>query len=156
LVDFSGTGIDLQRHFSGHLLVAGFTAINMNSSNTLTTLGIILFAHGSRDPLWKRPIEDVAARIRERNPQTPVACAYLELTEPDLAQAAANMIESGITHIRITPLFLGVGRHAREDLPVLVSDLITRHPTVHFELQAAVGENPQLIDLMAQIALDTF
>ncbi len=64
------------------------------------------------------------------------------------------MIEEGIAHIRITPLFLGVGRHAREDLPVLVGDLITRHPMVHFELQAAVGENPQLIDLMAQIALN--
>jgi len=119
------------------------------------SVGIILFAHGSRDPLWKRPVEDVAARIKERNPQTPVACAYLELTTPDLADAAANMIASGVAHIRITPLFLGVGRHAREDLPVLVSDLITRHPSVHFELQTAVGENPQLIDLMAQIALDT-
>ena len=118
------------------------------------SLGIILFAHGSRDPLWKRPIEEVAARIKDRNPQTPVACAYLELTTPDLADAAANMIASGVSHIRITPLFLGVGRHAREDLPVLVSDLITRHPSVHFELQTAVGENPQLIDLMAQIALD--
>jgi sirohydrochlorin cobaltochelatase len=154
VVDLSSTGFDLQRYFSDHLLVAGFTAINMNPSNTLTSLGIILFAHGSRDPLWKRPIEDVATRIRERNPQTPVACAYLELTQPDLAHAAASMIEEGIAHIRITPLFLGVGRHAREDLPVLVSDLITRHPTVHFELQAAVGENPQLIDLMAQIALN--
>jgi sirohydrochlorin cobaltochelatase len=126
----------------------------MNALQTSPSLGIILFAHGSRDPLWKRPIEEVAARIRERHPQTPVACAYLELTEPDLPHAAANMIEAGMTHIRITPLFLGVGRHAREDLPVLVSDLKIRHPAVHFELQAAVGENPQLIDLMAQIALN--
>jgi len=126
----------------------------MNSSPTSPCFGIIVFAHGSRDPLWKRPIEDVAIRIRDRNPQTPVACAYLELTTPDLAQVAAEMIASGVARIRITPLFLGVGRHAREDLPVLVSDLKIRYPSVHFELQAAVGENEKLIDLMAQIALD--
>jgi sirohydrochlorin cobaltochelatase len=126
----------------------------MNSSQTSPSFGIIVFAHGSRDPLWKRPIEDVAIRIRERNPQTPVACAYLELTTPDLTQVAAEMIASGVARIRITPLFLGVGRHAREDLPFLVSDLKIRYPSVHFELQAAVGENAKLIDLMAQIALD--
>jgi sirohydrochlorin cobaltochelatase len=125
----------------------------MNPSPTPASFGIIVFAHGSRDPLWKRPIEDVATRIRERQPNTPVVCAYLELTEPDLAQAATDMIEDGMTHIRITPLFLGVGRHAREDLPVLVNELKIRYPAVHFELQTAVGENAQLIDLMAQIAL---
>ena len=26
---------------------------------------IVLFAHGSRDPLWSKPIEAVAARVRE-------------------------------------------------------------------------------------------
>lgn len=116
--------------------------------------GIILFAHGSRDPLWKLPIEAVAHRIGARQPTAKVACAYLELTTPDLPSVAAQMLASGVKHIRIVPMFLGVGRHAREDLPVLVEQLKTDHPQAHFELQAAVGENPLLIDLMAQIALD--
>jgi len=120
----------------------------------MNTTGIILFAHGSRDPLWKLPIEAVAKRIRERDGHSPVACAYLELTTPDLAQCTREMIEAGIQHVRILPLFLGVGRHAREDLPVLVRDLQAQHPEVRFELQAAVGEHPLLIDTMAQIALN--
>jgi len=114
---------------------------------------IILFAHGSRDPHWKLPIEAVAHRIREHQPDVPVACAYLELTTPDLPSVAAQMIASGTLKIRIVPMFLGVGRHAREDLPVLVAQLEQDHPQVAFELQSAVGENPLLIDLMAQIAL---
>ena len=125
------------------------------TATTLNALtGIILFAHGSRDPLWKLPIEAVAQRIRERQPSVQVACAYLELTTPDLPSVTATLVSMGITSIRILPMFLGVGRHAREDLPVLLADLKTAHPQVQFELQAAVGENQRLIDLMAQIAID--
>ena len=126
----------------------------MTASTQTTPTGIILFAHGSRDPLWKLPIEAVAARIRERDVDAQVACAYLELTAPDLPSVAAQMIASGAMTLRIVPMFLGVGRHAREDLPVLVTQLQADHPQVHFELQAAVGENPLLIDLMAKIAID--
>lgn len=126
----------------------------MTASTQTTPTGIILFAHGSRDPLWKLPIEAVAARIREREVDAQVTCAYLELTTPDLPSVAAQMIASGAMTLRIVPMFLGVGRHAREDLPVLVTQLQADHPQVRFELQAAVGENPLLIDLMAQIAID--
>jgi sirohydrochlorin cobaltochelatase len=127
----------------------------MTTTTRTAKKGIILFAHGSRDPLWKLPIEAVAARIRERQVDALVECAYLELTTPDLPSVSAHLIASGALNLRIVPMFLGVGRHAREDLPVLVAKLRDDHPQIHFELQAAVGENPLLIDLMAQIAIDT-
>ena len=114
---------------------------------------IILFAHGSRDPLWRRPLEAVAERIRAQAPGTPVACAYLELSEPDLLAAAAQLIGSGANAIRIVPMFLGVGKHAREDLPVLVAQLRASHPAVSFILQGAIGEDERLIELLADIAL---
>lgn len=117
--------------------------------------GIILFAHGSRDALWRLPIEAVAQRIQAMSPQTDVACAYLELTAPDLPTTAAMMIARGIQHIVIVPMFLGVGRHAREDLPVLVQQLQKDHPDVQFELRRAIGEEPQLTQAMANIALSS-
>jgi len=126
----------------------------MTATIESTLTGIILFAHGSRDPLWKLPIEAVASRIRQRQAGAIVECAYLELTTPDLPSVASRMMASGVQRLRIVPMFLGVGRHAREDLPVLVAQLQADHPQVHFDLQAAVGENPLLIDLMAQIAID--
>jgi sirohydrochlorin cobaltochelatase len=114
---------------------------------------IILFAHGSRDALWRRPIEAVANEIKQLSPDTQVACAYLELTEPDLSTTVARLIQTGITVIRIVPMFLGVGRHAREDLPLLLQDLITQYPGVKFELRNAIGEEPELTRAMAAIAL---
>jgi sirohydrochlorin cobaltochelatase len=115
--------------------------------------GIILFAHGSRDPLWRLPIEAVALQIKQQSPQVDVACAFLELTEPDLQTTTQLMAQKGLRHIAIVPMFLGVGRHAREDLPSLVTELKVQYPHIHFDLRRAIGEEPQLTQAMANIAL---
>ena len=116
-------------------------------------IGVILFAHGSRDPLWRTPIEAVATTIRARQPGVPVTCAYLELCEPTLPGAVGDFVAAGCRHLKIFPLFLGVGKHAREDLPMLVAQIRASHPEVSVELMATAGESPALIALMADLAL---
>jgi sirohydrochlorin cobaltochelatase len=88
---------------------------------------IVLFAHGSRDPHWHEPIAAVARAIAERSPQTPVRCAYLELSEPSLPQAVEALVAQGVDAVRVFPLFLGMGKHAREDLPQLMQGLRQAH-----------------------------
>jgi sirohydrochlorin cobaltochelatase len=122
-------------------------------STSVTQHAVILFAHGSRDTLWRRPIEAVAQRIKQLSPATVVACAYLELTEPDLASTVSHLVETGIHSVRIVPMFIGVGKHAREDLPLLVQQLKLQYPHVSFELRQAIGEEDELIHTMAAIAL---
>ena len=116
--------------------------------------GIVLFAHGSRDPLWHKPMEAVAAHIALASVQTPVECAYLEISTPDLTTATHKLIARGVNAITVVPLFLGVGKHAREDLPQLVTNLQNNHPDVQFTLQPAVGEDVRLIQLIANIAME--
>ena len=115
---------------------------------------IVLFGHGSRDPLWRLPMETVAARLRTLQPGTAVRCAYLELEAPRLADATAELVNAGADHLTIVPMFLGTGRHAREDLPVLVEELRARHPGVAFVLQKPIGEDGRVLDLIAQIAME--
>jgi sirohydrochlorin cobaltochelatase len=118
-----------------------------------TPRAIILFAHGSRDPLWRLPVDAVAQRIRSQQPGTPVRCAFLELQQPDLAGAATEVVADGARHVTVVPMFLGTGRHAREDLPVLLDEVRLAHPGIEFTLQPAVGEDPRVLDLLAKIAL---
>ncbi len=115
---------------------------------------VILFGHGSRDPLWRLPMETVAARLRAQHPEVAVRCAYLELDAPDLASAAAQAVAAGAERITVVPMFLGTGRHAREDLPLLVRELEAAHPGVAFLLQKPVGEDGRVLDLIAKIALE--
>lgn len=114
---------------------------------------LILFAHGSRDAGWRQAIEAVAERVRAGAPALPMRCAYLEWSTPDLAQAVAELVAEGATQLRVLPLFLGVGRHAREDLPQLLQALQAQHPGVQIECQPAIGEHPAVTQLLADIAL---
>ena len=118
------------------------------------TTGIVLLAHGSRDARWREPVEAVARRMREREDAARVTCAYLELAKPDLRAAATELIASGARSIRVVPLFLGMGKHIREDLPRLLDELRALHPTTTFSVKPAVGEEPMVIDLLARIALE--
>ncbi|KAF1022165.1 MAG: Sirohydrochlorin cobaltochelatase [Paracidovorax wautersii] len=114
---------------------------------------LILFGHGSRDARWAEPMEAVAARTRALRPGVPVACAYLELMQPDLATACAHAVAQGARDVAILPMFLGRGRHAREDLPELVAQQQRAHPQVRFELRTALGEDPAMVEAIAQWAV---
>jgi sirohydrochlorin cobaltochelatase len=118
------------------------------------TRAIVLFGHGSRDAQWRAPMDEVARRIRSRVAQVDVRCAFLELDRPALPDAIAELVEAGAGSIRVVPMFLGAGRHAREDLPRIVEHCRHEHPTVTIELEPFVGEDPRLLDLIATLALE--
>jgi sirohydrochlorin cobaltochelatase len=126
-----------------------------SSTNATTPRGIILFAHGSRDPLWRLPMEAVAERVKQLDATATVACAFLELTEPSLPTCAADMIAAGVQSITIVPLFLGVGKHAREDLPLLITELKAAHPSITITQQVAIGEDERVLDLLAHVAVES-
>lgn len=123
------------------------------SVSKIVSESIVLFAHGSRDPLWRKPIEAIAARTQALAPAANVRCAYLELTEPSLPDCVGELATMGATAIRVLPLFLGVGRHAREDLPEIMAELMALYPQIAFKLDPAIGEDERLIDLVAHMAL---
>lgn len=113
----------------------------------------ILFGHGSRDPLWRKPIDSIAESMRQLSPESCIRCAFLELTLPDLASVTDELVNMDVAHITIVPMFLGVGRHAREDLPLLVNHLQQTYPAVTFVLRPSVGEDPRVIEMLAKLSL---
>ena len=117
-----------------------------------SSTGLVLFAHGSRDPLWHRPMQAVRDQLLALQPDAPCLCAYLEISSPSLPDAIALLVDQGCTRITVLPLFLGTGRHAREDLPLLLEQARQQHPGVELKAATAVGEDPRVIGLLAQIA----
>jgi sirohydrochlorin cobaltochelatase len=115
--------------------------------------GLILFAHGARDPRWSAPFEDMAARIRAQRPQVRLRLAYLEFMSPDLPTAAAGLIAEGCSHIELLPMFLGSGGHVRKDLPRLLDEIGRQHDGVSFTLHTAIGEADPVLQAMAELAI---
>jgi sirohydrochlorin cobaltochelatase len=116
--------------------------------------GLLLFAHGARDPNWAVPFADVARRVREQRPAVAVTLAFLEFMSPDIVTAGNGLVAAGCTSVAVVPLFLGAGGHVRKDLPALLDGLRAAHPNVTWRLTPAVGELAPVIAAMAGTALD--
>jgi sirohydrochlorin cobaltochelatase len=115
--------------------------------------GLLLFAHGARDPRWAEPFMAIAGRIRLADPARPVELAFLEMMQPDLGEAARRLAAAGATRIDIVPLFLGMGGHLRGDLPPLVEAVRAALPNVELRLHPAIGEHDAVIAVIASAAL---
>lgn len=115
--------------------------------------GLILFAHGSRDPIWAQPFESMLTRIQQAAPDMPCALAYLELMQPDFATVTAALVEKGVTHIRVLPAFLAVGKHLRVDLPDFIDQAHALHSGLRIEALPAAGLTETLQNAIVELAL---
>lgn len=116
--------------------------------------GLLLFAHGARDPAWARPFEIITERLRAARPGTPVVMAYLEFMSPDMEAAAAQLAAAGCTRVHVMPLFLGTGGHVRRDVPLLLDRLREVHgDAVEWQLHAPLGDQDAVLQAIAQACL---
>ena len=104
--------------------------------------GLLLFAHGARDPRWAEPFEQV------------VQLAFLEFMAPTLTDAGHALAAAGCERVDVVPLFLGAGGHVRKDLPELLAALRSACPGTEWRLRRAIGEIDSVIDAMAAAAHD--
>ena len=111
--------------------------------------GIILFAHGARDPGWAAPFQRLQQTVAAQQRDFVVALAYLELMSPALEEAVATMATAGIDIIHIVPLFLGPGAHFRRDFPLLMDSLRQRYPLVTLTSTPVLGESDALLQAIA-------
>jgi sirohydrochlorin cobaltochelatase len=111
--------------------------------------GLVLFAHGARDPEWAEPFRAIAARVAATRPDLSVKLAFLEFQEPALADAIAGLVADGHRSIRIAPLFMAQGGHLKHDVPKLLAGIRSRHPALQLELLPAIGDVAELRDAIA-------
>ena len=111
--------------------------------------GIVLFAHGSREPEWSQPFE--THRTPAASGNFLVELAYLERMKPTLEEAVALLASKGAKRVRIVPVFLGEGGHVREDLPKLAAAARARHPGVEIVLEQTIGERQEVTDAIAAV-----
>ena len=112
--------------------------------------GLILFAHGARDPEWAEPFRDISKRIAATRDDLAVRLAFLEFQTPTLADVIAELAASGHTSIDIAPLFMAQGGHLKNDVPKLLAEARSRHPALKLELLPAIGDIADLRQAIAE------
>ena len=111
--------------------------------------GIVLFAHGARDPEWARPFEAIRDAVRKQRPEYPIAVAYLELMSPTLEDAIETVIAEGAPAVTVFPLFMAQGGHLKHDLPRILASIREAHPHIPISLEPAVGDVPEIVAAIA-------
>jgi sirohydrochlorin cobaltochelatase len=115
--------------------------------------GLILLAHGARDPRWREPFEELAERIRAKRPGLAVRLAFLELMAPDLLLAGEELVAAGCDALHVVPIFFGQGGHVHDDVPALFEALRKRCSGVDVTLSGAAGEDGGVIDALASFCI---
>ncbi len=128
--------------------------MNTNTFGRASTArnGLILLAHGSRDPIWQRTAERLRQIVTETLGDASVALAYLQMSGPALPDAMGQLAEAGVTRVSVLPIFFSQGGHVAKDVPDAVADARHDHPTVEFEVLPPVGEDPRFFALVTQLS----
>jgi sirohydrochlorin cobaltochelatase len=111
--------------------------------------GIVLFAHGARDPQWAEPFTSIRERVRAARPEYPIEVAYLELMSPTLEEAIASVIGEGASAVTVFPLFMAQGGHLKQDLPRILDAIRASHPHIPIALEPPIGEVAEILDAIA-------
>ena len=109
---------------------------------------ILLVDHGSRRAEANELLEQVAAQIRKRAPDSIVEVAHLEIAQPSIGEGIETCARKGATRIVVHPFFLGPGRHTSEDIPAQVERAARKHPNVQIRISEPLGNHAALIDVI--------
>ena len=87
----------------------------------LTTVPLVIAAHGTRDPEGVTACRALAERVRTKLPGTKVTIGFIELAEPRIPEAVADALKDsaprGGAEAVVVPLMLASGGHVRIDIP---------------------------------------
>ena len=115
--------------------------------------GIVLFAHGARNPDWRKPIEAIDAAMKAREPRARVEIGFLEFLAPSLPEAIDRLAGDGIRDIVVVPIFMAQSGHTKRDLPELLESARTRHTGLSIEVATPIGEAEAVVVAIAEYAL---
>lgn len=115
--------------------------------------GIVLFAHGARDPAWAATIEAIRAAMLGEDRGARVEAAYLEFLSPGLPEAIDRLAGQHVTRIVVVPVFMAHSGHTKRDLPALIEAARARHPGLEIRVASPIGEATEIVGAIARYAL---
>ncbi len=116
---------------------------------------LVLLAHGSRDPRWQQPFEQLLKQAQDQHGQDAVALAYMEMCGPSLAEVAERAYQNGVRNLLVLPLFMSAGGHVSQDLPRLGQAAMAAHSGLNVALLPPVGEQGPVRDAFLQVIGDS-
>lgn len=113
---------------------------------------LILIAHGSKDPRWRKPFESLYEKLKASTESKNVSLCYMEFANPKLIDVIDNGYKSGLKKIKILPLFMAGGGHVDMDIPEQVKEAKEKYPGIEIEILKPIGEHPEIVNCMIKVS----
>lgn len=110
-----------------------------------------MVGHGSRDAPANREFEQLVARYQARRPEFELRYGYVELAQPSLADALAD-IPTDRRDVTLLPVFLFAAGHMKNDIPLALAAIRRQRPDVCFRAARALGVHASLAELAIERA----
>jgi len=117
---------------------------------------LLLVAHGSRLSHSNEEVIRLRQRLADRltGEFKLIDCAFLELTQPSVAEGIDACVAQGCQRIILLPYFLAAGRHIRHDIPAIVAAKQAQYPHISIHTAPYLGQSSALVDALAELALE--
>ncbi|MFD1067762.1 sirohydrochlorin chelatase [Oceanobacillus locisalsi] len=108
---------------------------------------VVYIGHGSRreegNTQFKRFIASVMEEVDVPNQEI----AFLELTNPTIAETLEKLITQGAKRFLIVPVLLFSALHHKLDIPEEIAAVQKEYPFISFKMTAPFGTYPYMVDL---------
>ena len=108
-------------------------------------MGIMICGHGSRSKSAEAEFGLLAARLKERYPDTPVEYGFLEYSAPNIHMGLNSLKNQGVNHIIAVPGMLFAATHAKNDIPSVLTTYQEKNPGISVSYGRELALHPEMI-----------
>ena len=114
------------------------------------TLPLLLVGHGTREPAGVEQFHAFVQRVRQLAPHIDVAGGFIELADPPITEAVAQLSALGHSEVVAVPLVLVAASHSKGDVPAALLREQVRLPGLSFRYGRPLGVHPIVVSLLDQ------
>lgn len=112
---------------------------------------VLLISHGSRHQATLEEIRGLVDALKIKSGIPIFEYAFLEITQPGIAQGIDLCVQKGATEILVVLNFLNAGQHVDYDIPEILQQGRQRNPDVTIHMSRPLGQQPGIDDFFLRI-----
>jgi len=113
---------------------------------------LLIIDHGSRAKLATDEFDELVDLVRQRNLYACVKGAHMEIKEPSIETAVAELHAEGFRNVVIVPYFLFSGNHSKIDIPELVEKTKEKYSGISYSFGKPICVDPLMVDIILKRA----
>lgn len=125
----------------------GEPGTHSDSSYEESGLSVLIVGHGTRNPSGAAQLRSLVEQIRGQAPDVSIAGCFLELAEPLIPDAVAQLAQLGTKRLIVVPVLLFTAGHAKTDIPDEVANACAPYGIEVVGQTSSLGTGQSVLEL---------